>query len=632
MMGDEELFRYQVRGSALLREVSDRVSSRVLWDDRVAARLSGLVERRRAFWHEPGLYAALAAVVFLLIAGRSILTDGLPSVGFSLPLPESAWATLRSYAGGWNTSGLGSPVPLHPAVGATALIQLILLSKPQVAEIVLSLGAVGFGLIGTVRLLRRLDLGPIARYGGALALVGGPAARALAGAGDWPGIVAIGLAPWACEAMIAPWPSQRRARIGFLARATLAAGSLALFAPMAALLPLVAVFVRVVASEDASWSAVARAVPVTALSILLLFPWLYWISADQLLNGGDAPYFDPSLWALAGGAAAVVLGFVFGDRRTVGFLGWGGVLAAGGALLARSGSLDVGREPVVAGYVAVAVGTAILVGAAIDLPSRLSDAGLARVIGGRGAALGGLAVAAGILLLVPSGRLGLPEDRFGAQLEFAAARAQDHGPDRVLIAGAAGDLPGQSRSAVGYSYRLVSGEGPMFPEAWLPPLRTGDEALAHVLDRVVAGDELRPGQALAPFGIRWVVFTQANPLAVALESQLDMRQLPGLDYTTFESEVFAARAVGADGTAWSWDRPDYVGSPAGLGPVYVAENPDDRWGDAWSATGWANEVVPPAERVVFGGDVTNRNFALVAAGLLVGLVALSIIGRERRAS
>jgi hypothetical protein len=454
----------------------------------------------------------------------------------------------------------------------------------------------------------------------------------LADSGDWPGFIAVGLAPWAVESVLAPWPKGRKGRIRYFARAGLATGLLAVFAPVAGLIPLAAVLIRAIVGADAPWAAVARAVPATLLAVPLLFPWLYWISADQLLEQGNAGYFDPSLWAAAGFAVAIGLGLIFGDRRSVGLIGWGGALATGGALLARAAGLGLGREPVVAGYVLAAVGTAIVVGAAIDLPARLTDVRLARMIGGRTAALGGLVVAAGVLFLVPTGRVGLPEDRFGSQLEFAAARSQDHGADRILIAGAAGDLPGEAREADGFSYRLLPGEGAVFPEAWLPAPRAGDDALAEVLVRVAAGEELRPGEALAPFGVRWVVFTEPNALEVALESQLDLRQLPGLDYTTFESEVFAPRAVGADGTAWRWDRPDYVGRVGGDGPVYLAENQDERWGGAASAGGWANEVVPSSERIVFGGDGANRSMTFVAAGMLVTLLAGSFIGTDRKGS
>ena len=147
-----------------------------------------------------------------------------------------------------------------------------------------------------------------------------------------------------------------------------------------------------------------------------------------------------------------------------------------------------------------------------------------------------------------------------------------------------------------------------------------------------AGEELRPGQSLASFGIRWVVLVGSNPLEVALESQLDLRQLPGLPYPTFESEVFSPRAVGADGIPWTWQRPDYVGAENAIGPVYVAENQDDRWGDDWKAAGWANEVVPSSGTITFAGHDTNRLLALTAASLLVVLIGLGVVGVDRKTS
>ncbi len=629
MTGDEELFRYQVRGSVLMRELGDRLSSSIRVEDQ--GRWSGIVERGRGFWHEPGFYAAVGALGFLLIAGRSIISDGIPSAGFSQPLPDSAWATLRSYAGGWNTSGLGSPAPLHPSIGATALVQLIVLSKTGLAEVLLTLGAVAVGWLGTVRLLRRLEIGPLARYGAALALVGGPAFRMLVGSGDWPGMIAIGLAPWAVDSVIAPWPSTLRARAGYLGRSALTAGGLACFSPVALLLPLAAVLIRAVVADDGPWSAVVRSIPATVLALPLLFPWLYRISFSQLVDHGEPPYFAPSLWGVAGFAVALILGLIMGNRRAASLLGWGGTLAVGGSLLARTAGLGVGREPVVAGYVMAAVGTAIVVGVVIDLPARLDGARLWRVIGGRGAALAGLAVALGAALLIPSGRLGLPEDQFSSQLEFASARAQDHGADRILIVGTGHDLPGEERTIGGLYYRVVPGTGPIFPEAWLPAARQGDTALDQVLERILSGDDLRPGQSLAPFGIRWIVLTGPNPLEVALESQLDFRQLPGLAYTTFESEVLSPRAIGADGKAWVWDRPDYVATEPAVGSVYVAENQDDRWGEEWAAAGWANQVVANG-RVTFSGDSANRNWAFGAAGMLAMLVVMTAVGHDRKTS
>jgi hypothetical protein len=630
IVGDEELFRYQVRGSVLMRRLGDRLSSRMSVDEETADRWSGVVERGRAFWHEPGFYATIIGLLLVLVAGRSILADGIPAAGLALPLPESAWATLRSYAGGWNTSGLGSPEPLHPSVGATALIQLILFSDPRFAEVVLTVGAAGIGMLGVVRLLRNLEVAPLARYAAALALVGGPATRTLAAAGDWPGLVAIAVAPWAIVAAIHPMPPRLVARIGYMARASLAVGVLAVFAPLAALLPLTALLLRAVVSSEGPWRAVTRVVLPTLLALVFLFPWLYWIPSDRLLRGGVAPFLTLSWWALGAFGAAFVIGMLVGDRRSAGLMGWGGTLAVGGALLARTAGVEVGREPAVAGFVAAAIGTAVVVGVAVDLPARMTEARLWQVLGGRGASLAGLAVALGAALMVPGGRLGLPADGFTSQLQFASARALDHGVDRVLLAGAPDDLPGETRSGPGFSYRVVSGTGPIYPEAWLPSPRGGDAELEEVLQTIVAGDDLRPGQSLAPFGIRWIVFTEPTSLELAFESQLDLRELPGLEYTTFESEVFSPRAIGSNGLAWRWERPDYVGPAGDTGPVYVAENRHDGWGSASEEPDWANQATPADGVVAFTGDTVNRRFALVAAGLVFVLVVLALVGRVRR--
>jgi GT2 family glycosyltransferase len=632
MVGDEELFRYQVRGSVLMRRLVDRLSARVHVEEELADRWSDVVERSRAFWHEPGFYATLLGLVLLLVAGRSLISEGVPSVGLALPLPESAWATLRSYAGGWNTSGLGSPAPLHPSVGATALVQLVLFSNPRLAEVLLTVGVAGFGLVGMVRLLRGLGLAPFARYAAAVALLGGPATRILLATGDWPGLVAIAAAPWAVSSVLAPLPNRRLARAGYVARATLAIATLAVFAPVAILLPLVVAVLRVVVTEEGSWKAVARTLPPTLLALPFLFPWLYWISLDELLEGGTASAYVPSWWVIGALTGALVIGLLVGDRRTAGLIGLGGTLAVGGSLVARTAGLEVGREPVVAGYVAAAVGTALVVGVAVDLPSRLSDARLWRVIGGRAASLAGFVVALGMVLMVPGGRLGLPAGEFNTQLQFATARAQDHGSDRILLVGAADDLPGESRRGPGFSYRVVAGTGPTYPEAWLPAPRDGDDALGGLLDTILEGNELRPGESLAPFGIRWIVFTQPTSLEVAFESQLDLKELPGLEYTTFESEVFSPRAVGSDGLAWRWERPDYTGPINAVGPVLVAENRHEGWGDDPGEPGWANQVAPTAGLITFEGDAVNRAWALGAGVLLIILMGLAVTGRSGRSS
>ena len=90
------------------------------------------------------------------------------------------------------------------------------------------------------------------------------------------------------------------------------------------------------------------------------------------------------------------------------------------------------------------------------------------------------------------------------------------------------------------------------------------------------------------------------------------------------------RAVTAEGVAWVWERPDYVGVDPG--PVYVAENRDERWGEDWTPAEWANQVTPSGGVVSFSGDDRNRLGALGAGGVLLALVVLGIIGQQRRPS
>jgi hypothetical protein len=124
------------------------------------------------------------------------------------------------------------------------------------------------------------------------------------------------------------------------------------------------------------------------------------------------------------------------------------------------------------------------------------------------------------------------------------------------------------------------------------------------------------------------VFTEPNSLLAALESQLDLRHLPGLEYVTYESEVFSPRAIAENGVAWTWERPDYVAGGSSSGSVYVAENRDERWGADWMAEGWANRVTPTEGRISYSGDRTLRAWALAAGAWLVVLVVMGVYGRR----
>ncbi|GBE21783.1 hypothetical protein BMS3Bbin01_01135 [bacterium BMS3Bbin01] len=623
LVGDEELFRYQVHGSVALREVGELLGDR-LRARSSDSRLANLVDRGRGFWQQPGFIASLFGLFFVAVATRSIWERGLPVAGFSLPLPESAWATLRSFAGGWNPAGLGSATPMPPVVGAASLVQLVLASKAGLASAVMTAGALVAGLWGAGRMLGRLGIGQWGRVIGALALIGGPAARALEGANAWPGLLALGVSPWAIAVAIRPWPQGWRNRLANVGMLALATGALAVFSPVALILPVSALILG--SLLRGGWGSVLRGLVGAVLAVPLLFPWFYTATPESLLSGPSL-FWNPSLWTLGLLAVTALLVIGFGDKEISAIAGWGAVLVAMGIAAARTAGLGAGHEVAVAGLVTASLGTALLAGAAVDLSGRLSTSRLLRRILVLVGAVGGVAIAAGALLLIPGGRAGLGPDQFGAQLEFTSARATAHGVDRLLLIGDAADLPGSAREGPGFAYRLIGGPVPTLAEAWLAGPGVGDAALAATLERIGSGDELRPGASLAEFGVRWVVLLDPTPFDQALETQLDMRPLPGLDYAVFESEVPSPRAVTTDGQAWHWQPPGYWGPAAGR--VVIRENAHPRWGSGWTQNGWANEVDGSRGVVDFAADPTLRLLAEMAGVYLLLVLAVAVFARKK---
>ncbi|MEK7252843.1 MAG: hypothetical protein AAB198_06330, partial [Actinomycetota bacterium] len=97
-VGDEELFRYQVNGSARLRALWDETAERVRarFPEGVLSGFAEAVEAGQQRIRNPGFFVGLLVVVFSLIATREIWTERLPVVGFSLPPPDSPIAALGS--------------------------------------------------------------------------------------------------------------------------------------------------------------------------------------------------------------------------------------------------------------------------------------------------------------------------------------------------------------------------------------------------------------------------------------------------------------------------------------------------------------------------------------------------------
>ena len=185
------------------------------------------------FWQQPAFLAAIFGTVFVAAFTRVIWTEGMPATGFSLPLSDSAWNTLRAYAGGWHLGGLGSPEPMHPAIGATSAVQLLFGGKTALAASAMTVASVALGVSGTTRLVRTMGLGHSARYLSGAVFVAGPPMVAIAAAGYWPAVLAAGGLPWVLAGVIRPLPAGTRLMAGRLGRMSLAMAWTIMMVPVA---------------------------------------------------------------------------------------------------------------------------------------------------------------------------------------------------------------------------------------------------------------------------------------------------------------------------------------------------------------------------------------------------------------
>lgn len=630
LAGDEELFRFQVRGSVEVRAVASEVGA-LLQDESGDddPELVGTADQSPGFWQQPAFLAAVFGSVFVAAFTRGLWSEGMPASGFVLPLGDSAWNTLRAYAGGWHLGGLGSPEPMHPSIAATSAVQLLFGSRASLAAVTITVAAVALGIAGTTRLVRRMGLGHASRYLAGVVFVAGSPMLAIAESGYWPALLAAAGLPWVLAGVVQPLPGRVRFRVGRIASMVLGLAWTTMMLPSLIVVPL---------GFAVAWSfatrkigPLARAGLVTVLTLPMLFPWLSVQTAASILTDGAPFHFDPTWWVmgpvLVAGLAVVLA--AKGNPARVAVLGTlGGAI---GFFASRASDLGAGRDLTAAGGVVAAMGVALVIAGAFDALDTVRGASMIR----RSVVRLGIAGAVGSVLLVlgaiPSGRAGLPADEWGT-LAFADSRAGSHGTDRLLLIGPGTNMPGEFRRLDdGTAYRLIGGF-PTFEQAWLPNPRLGDEALASTLENLADGSELRPGEALAAFGVRWVVFTGESVLSEVMTAQLDLRPLPQLVYEVYESEIDGFRAVTDSGFPWTWESPDYVGR-AGEGTVRIAENADPRWGpDDWQQRDWANEVSTTDGLARFGGVAAFRLQARLAGLLALILLAASLAGRPSRSS
>jgi hypothetical protein len=327
----------------------------------------------------------------------------------------------------------------------------------------------------------------------------------------------------------------------------------------------------------------------------------------------------PVLWPVLVAIAAIPLLFLEERVARPGLLG--ALLALLGLLLVR---LPIGGPGVEEALLVLAsLGTALLVAAALDRLSMEPRRAVAAV-----AALAALVLSVGSML---DGRLGLPAGDLNEQYEFAETLAGEGGPGRILLLSTdRGDIPGEARIGPGVFYRLIDGAGMTQDEVWLPAPRDGDDELAATIGRLATGVDLRPGAALAPYAIDWVVIDgDPSYLDDLLSAQLDLVSTP-LDATSrvFENPAAVPLAAGTSVT-WVKSGTGFDGVPAQQ-RISLAVNQDEDWSPDPALDGWAMTVDGGEGVARYQPDAGAYALPILALAMLASAIAAILVGRARR--
>jgi GT2 family glycosyltransferase len=606
--GDEELFRFQARGSVRLREIGSEVSSRVLstFDDDQA-----LTRRTRGIWASPGIWGALLASAIALVSARSLIFIGMPDVGFAFPFEELGTSFDR-WLSGWNDSGLGSGAAVHPLVLVTSAMSAAFFGVTGAARTVSTIALAVIGIAGMGRLGGRFGLRGPGRYLAGLALLAGPGTAVLTGRGSWAALVAAAALPWAIRAVL-PGPEERglAARQGwaFLLNVPVAAA-----APVLGIVPALFAVASVKVGERRRRLMLGAA---SLLAVVVAIPFLLgdngWLVDDTRRLG----VVVDGLWPVLIGVATLPL-LLLGSSW-VGLSG--GLVSVASLTVAKTGVGGPGLEEAL--LVLSSLGAALVVATGGDRfgrdPRRLM------------AVIASLAIVGLSLGTFGNGRYGLADGEVTERLGFAPALAGPSGPGRILIASTdRDDVPGEARPGPGFWYRVVDAALITMDEVWLPAPLPGDEHLGAALTSIGGGGELRPGQILASFGVDWVVLLGPTfRLDEVLVTQLDMVPTPlDPESRVFENLVEAPLADAGD-VVWTRDGTGFGGAAA-LSRVRLAMNYDPGWDPEPRTSDWAVEVAGGTGQAAFRSEDPLGFLTLFTLVMCASTVLLILRGRVRR--
>jgi GT2 family glycosyltransferase len=612
-VGDEELFRFQSRGSVRLREVGSELTDRVLsiFDDDQA-----LARGTRRIWSSPGIWGALLAAVVVVVASWSIFFVGVPNSGYNFPFEPPTVALDRFFAG-WNDSGLGSADAVHPASGFTGLISLVWFGAEGASRTIATILFAVLAVLGMGRLAGRLGFRGPGRYLAGLVLLAGPGTALIVGAGSWLALGAAAFLPWAVRSVTLhpdDWARSWLTHVGWVLVWSIL---LTTVSPLLGVIPLVSALLwRLVGGSRSSLRLGLASLLAGVVAVGFLYDDRGWLlDVDRRLG-----LIVPDWWPVLIAVTTIPLMLVEGRTRRLGF--FGALIGLGGLLLVRLPFGGPGVEE--AALVLASFGSAIVVAAALD---RLSIEPR-RLLASIGAVSMLLLSVAGLV----NGRLGLPAGDINDRLGFASTLAEQGSPGRVLVMSTDRSLiPGEARPGPGIWYRVVDGQGTTLDEVWLPEPQPGDLQLANSIDRIASGADLRPGELLAEFAIDWVVVEGTEtPLDPILDSQVDLVPTPLVtNADVFENPRVDPLASVEDGVVWQREGAGFAGT-ASTAPALLRINYSHGWEPQPELEDWFTTVSGIEGAAVFSATGYLSYAPYAAAVLFVMALGLVSWGRARR--
>ena len=621
-IGDAELFRFQVPGSAALRStgigVMDALRDRIV--DRGGFDVDTLTEDLR----QPAFVAGGLGTLFVLFVTRTVVSGGTVVSGFNGPLPVDG-DLFGAYAGGWNPAGFGSGDPLPPIIGLFGIADKVLPFSSAFAYAVVLVVTIAAGVWGMARLLKLWGVGAVAGVIGGIGYTAGPAAAEFANRGLIGSTVALGFFPWAVLAVLRPLPRSAKQRFGWFSRVAVTSGLVMMAEPGVALALFGVLFVWLVVAARGStpWIGVVPALIGIGVGVVSILPWVMALDDPSAWVKTGSFFWDVSP-IVAGGMAAVVIGSVLGvSDRMKDVATWAGIVAAAGVLLAR---IDASSAVSIAGIALAALGVGAAAAVAMDTvgTERRGGTNVGVVVVG----VGMVALAGSIVIAVIGGRIGFETSELVDATAFITSSEPQDTATKVLVIGDSETIPGDVREIRGATYRVIPASGQEIWDLQLGRASTGDAALDRILGDMIDGNEFRGGARLAAMGIGWAVVVDESPLEAVLRSQLDVDAVGAGESVAFAMPETPGAVVSDTGEKWVVRGTGFVG-PSTDGAVFLGVNPNSYWDlNSWQQESWGNSVDGSSGEITFAYRPSTRRRAYGALLAMAGFAAVAWWGRS----